>query len=116
MTSESSAPGSQVDLEKVDSSNPTPDTNPESEFPEGGARAWMVAAGTASVMFCTLGYTNSFGIFQEIYMADLLKNESADRIAWIGSLQAFLIFATGCVGGPLFDRYGAKVCHTLPLY
>ena len=33
----------------------------EMTFPEGGARAWFVAAGTAGVLFCTLGYANSFG-------------------------------------------------------
>jgi len=34
---------------------------PEDTFPEGGARAWCVAVGTAGVTFCTLGYLNSFG-------------------------------------------------------
>ncbi|KAJ9142962.1 Riboflavin transporter MCH5 [Pleurostoma richardsiae] len=82
---------------------------PAQDFPEGGLRAWMVAAGTGGILFCTLGYTNSFGVFQEYYMAHQLKHESSDRIAWIGSLQGFLIFASGAVGGPLFDRYGAKV-------
>lgn len=33
----------------------------EISFPEGGARAWFVAAGAAGVLFCTLGYVNSFG-------------------------------------------------------
>lgn len=33
----------------------------EMTFPEGGARAWFVAAGAAGVLFCTLGYVNSFG-------------------------------------------------------
>lgn len=37
------------------------ETSEEMTFPEGGARAWFVAAGTAGVMFCTLGYVNSFG-------------------------------------------------------
>jgi hypothetical protein len=37
------------------------DDAPEDTFPEGGARAWCVAAGTAGVTFCTLGYLNSFG-------------------------------------------------------
>lgn len=36
-------------------------------FPEGGARAWFVAAGAAGVMFCTLGYINSFGLVKNIY-------------------------------------------------
>lgn len=37
------------------------ETSEEMTFPEGGARAWFVAAGAAGVMFCTLGYVNSFG-------------------------------------------------------
>jgi hypothetical protein len=31
------------------------------DFPEGGAAAWAVAIGTSAVIFCTLGYVNSFG-------------------------------------------------------
>lgn len=31
-------------------------------FPEGGARAWSVAIGTACIAFCTMGYVNSFGL------------------------------------------------------
>lgn len=83
--------------------------NGANDYPDGGLRAWSVAAGTASIMFCTLGYTNSFGVFESYYMENQLKNESADNIAWIGSLQSFLILATGVIGGPLFDRYGAQV-------
>lgn len=30
-------------------------------FPDGGARAWSVAAGAAGVFFCTFGYVNNFG-------------------------------------------------------
>lgn len=30
-------------------------------FPDGGLRAWSVAAGHAGAMFCTFGYINSFG-------------------------------------------------------
>lgn len=79
------------------------------DFPDGGTRAWLVAAGASGAFFCTLGYTNVFGIFQAYYQLNQLPHEGASRIAWIGSIQAFLIFATGAVGGPLFDRYGAWV-------
>jgi hypothetical protein len=34
---------------------------PHMVFPEGGARAWSVALGTAGVLFCTFGYANAFG-------------------------------------------------------
>lgn len=37
------------------------ETSEALSFPEGGARAWGVAAGAAGVLFCTLGYVNSFG-------------------------------------------------------
>jgi hypothetical protein len=37
------------------------DEVPDDAFPEGGARAWSVAIGTAAVAFCTMGYINSFG-------------------------------------------------------
>ena len=84
-----------------------------SEYPEGGLQAWLVAAGAAGSFFCTLGYTNVFGIFQAYYKFNQLPDTSADAIAWIGSIQSFLIFAIGAVGGPLFDRYGAWVSEAL---
>lgn len=31
------------------------------DFPDGGVRAWSVAAGAAGVLFCTFGYINAFG-------------------------------------------------------
>jgi multisubunit Na+/H+ antiporter MnhB subunit len=80
--------------------------------PDGGLQAWLVTAGTACIFFSALGFANSFGIFEEYYLSHQLKDESADKIAWIGSLAAFLQFAAGALGGPLFDRYGAWVCSS----
>lgn len=79
-----------------------------SDFPEGGFRAWSVAAGAAGVLFCTFGYANAFGVFQEYYQQHQLASESPSAISWIGSLQIFFLFAGNVLGGPLFDRYGAK--------
>jgi hypothetical protein len=42
-------------------------------------------------------------------MTHQLWDESPGNIAWIGSLSAFLQFAAGAIGGPLFDRFGAWV-------
>jgi multisubunit Na+/H+ antiporter MnhB subunit len=81
--------------------------------PDGGLQAWLVTAGTACIFFSALGFANSFGIFEEYYLSHQLKNESADKVAWIGSLAAFLQFAAGALGGPLFDRYGAWVCSSI---
>ncbi|KAL2859849.1 MCT family MFS transporter [Aspergillus lucknowensis] len=77
--------------------------------PDRGLKAWLVAAGASCTIFSTLGFANSFGVLQEYYAAHQLRGESADRIAWIGSLSAFLQFAAGAIAGPLFDRFGAWV-------
>jgi hypothetical protein len=92
----------------VDGSASGPPNN-DAGFPEGGTRAWLVAAGAAGLLFSTMGYNNSFGVFQAYYESNLLASNSPDQIAWIGSTQAFLMFAGGFVGGPMFDRYGAAV-------
>ena len=40
----------------------TPNSIPEQHtFPEGGLRAWCVAAGCAGILFSGFGYVNAFG-------------------------------------------------------
>ncbi|KAM3084668.1 hypothetical protein ACMFMG_003129 [Clarireedia jacksonii] len=78
-------------------------------FPDGGARAWSVAAGAAGILFCTFGYINTFGVYQEYYQSHQLQDRSPSDISWIGSLQVFFLFSGSAFGGPLFDRFGAKV-------
>ncbi|CAI7601418.1 unnamed protein product [Penicillium bialowiezense] len=80
-----------------------------SKAPDGGLQAWLTTAGTAFTFFAALGFANSFGVFEEYYLTHQLKDQAADKIAWIGSLSAFLQLAAGALGGPLFDRYGAWV-------
>ncbi|QSZ33609.1 hypothetical protein DSL72_005177 [Monilinia vaccinii-corymbosi] len=77
------------------------------DFPDGGARAWSVAAGAAGLLFCTFGYTNAFGVYQQYYQTHQLSHRTPSDISWIGSLQVFFLFSGNAVGGPLFDRYGA---------
>jgi hypothetical protein len=92
--------------EKVASEDPFDDT----EVPDGGTQAWLVAAGAACIFFSCLGFANSFGVMQEYYMSHQLQGHSADKIAWIGSMSTFIQFAGGALAGPMFDRYGSWVC------
>ncbi|KAK2850675.1 hypothetical protein FQN49_005431 [Arthroderma sp. PD_2] len=93
----------------LDEEKKLPTTPTIGAAPDGGARAWLVAAGGSAIFFCCLGFSNSFGVFTEYYLSHQLSGESPDKVAWIGSLSAFLSFATGVVGGPWFDRFGAWV-------
>lgn len=96
---------------ELDQEKTTPDSPNLGEAPDGGLRAWLVAAGAACIFFSCMGFANSFGVFQEYYLTHQLRGESPDKIAWIGSLSAFIQFAAGAIGGPLFDRFGAWACH-----
>lgn len=49
------------------------------------------------------GVINTWGAFQTYYEQNLLSNMSSSDIAWIGSLQSFLLMLFGVVTGPLFD-------------
>lgn len=84
----------------------SPDFGPA---PDGGVTAWLVAAGGCTVFFCCLGFTNAFGAFEEYYLSHQLSERTPDDVAWIGSLAAFLQFATGMIAGPIFDRFGVNV-------
>ncbi|OAX77251.1 hypothetical protein ACJ72_08453 [Emergomyces africanus] len=93
--------------EEGDLANPV-DLKVDNSYPDGGARAWGVAAGTSGVLFCTFGMANAFGVLQEYYISHQLSDSSPSAISWIGSLQVFALFSGALVGGPLFDRYGGK--------
>ncbi|KAL7937220.1 MFS general substrate transporter [Trichoderma chlorosporum] len=79
--------------------------------PDGGLRAWLVAFGAASIFFCCLGFSNSFGTFTEYYLTHQLRDRTPGDVAWIGSLSASLQFFVGLIGGPMFDRYGSLVVY-----
>ncbi|KDR69289.1 hypothetical protein GALMADRAFT_256119 [Galerina marginata CBS 339.88] len=75
----------------------------ESDYPDGGLRAWLIVCGAMCNTFATFGYVNSWGIFQNYYQETLLSNSSPSSIAWIGSIQYSLVFVPALVVGRLFD-------------
>ncbi|KAF9076392.1 MFS general substrate transporter [Rhodocollybia butyracea] len=77
--------------------------NGQTDFPDGGLRAWLVVLGTAFSTLASFGYINSWGVFQSYYEQTLLKDHSPSSIAWIGSLQICLVFLPALFSGRLFD-------------
>ncbi|KAJ7024650.1 major facilitator superfamily domain-containing protein [Mycena alexandri] len=77
---------------------------PRPTFPEGELRAWSTVAGAFLVQFCGFGYTTSFGVYQDFYTRDYLSQSSSSAIAWIGSINAFIVISGGLVSGRFFDR------------
>ncbi|CAK7244541.1 MAG: hypothetical protein STHCBS139747_006083 [Sporothrix thermara] len=93
-----------VDEEKLDASPPSQ----RSPAPDGGLAAWTVVLGTWCTSFCSFGWLNSIGIFQEYYETTLLKQYSHSTISWIPSLQIFFMMGLGPVIGYLYDRVGTR--------
>lgn len=85
----------------VDFRPTTPDT---STFPEGGWRAWSVVLGVWLTQFCTFGYTNAYGVYNDFYVRTYLATTStSSQISWIGSVQLFLVLSVGLFSGRTFD-------------
>ncbi|KAK7403530.1 hypothetical protein QQX98_010708 [Neonectria punicea] len=80
----------------------------QSDAPNGGVTAWLVVLGAWCTSFCSFGWINSVGAFQEYYQNDLLSNYSASTISWIPSLQIFIMMGMGPIIGMLYDHYGPR--------
>lgn len=93
---------------------------PPVELPDGGFRAWLQVLGCFFLWFNLWGYTFAFGTFQNFYEQKYLTNTEPSAIAWIGSIQSFLLIISGLWTGPIFDWgyymyliYGGAVLSTL---
>jgi MFS family permease len=82
---------------------------PVNDIPDGGTEAWLVVLGAWCVSFCSYGWINSVGTFQEYYQTGPLKDYSASTISWIPSLQIFFMSVLGPIIGNIYDRYGMRV-------
>ncbi|OAA66539.1 Major facilitator superfamily domain, general substrate transporter [Niveomyces insectorum RCEF 264] len=91
-----------------DGAAPPPPPSTVSEAPDGGWEAWSVVFGAWCTSFCSFGWINSVGIFQNYYENGPLKDYSASTISWIPSLQIFFMMGMGPIIGRLFDAYGPR--------
>jgi MFS family permease len=73
-------------------------------FPEGGFTAWATVLGAFLIQFCGFGYISAYGVFQDFYTQIYLTNFTPSAIAWIGSMNAFLILSVGIMSGRMVDR------------
>lgn len=71
--------------------------------------ATCVDATLSHFVLYLLSLTRFLRVLQEYYASHQLSSASQSAISWIGSLQICALFSGALVGGPLFDRYGAKV-------
>ncbi|KAL3454805.1 major facilitator superfamily domain-containing protein [Aspergillus insuetus] len=95
-----------ADSQDVEKTTPPPaqpvDKAPEPTF-DTGLTAWLQVFGSFFLFFNSWGVVNTWGVYQTYYEQTLLSDMSSSTIAWVGSLQSFLLMLFGVVTGPLFD-------------
>ncbi|PLB44998.1 putative MFS monocarboxylate transporter [Aspergillus steynii IBT 23096] len=79
---------------------------PPSEYTR---RAWLVIVGASLGAFCSVGFMNSFGLFEAHYATDQLANESQSTIAWLGAIAIFFIFSVSVISGAIQDVLGPRL-------
>jgi len=55
------------------------------------------------MQFCTSGYVNAFGVYQDYYTREYLTSSTPSTISWIGSINNLLVFGGGLIFGRIFD-------------
>ncbi|KAL8786793.1 MAG: hypothetical protein Q9195_008051 [Heterodermia aff. obscurata] len=71
--------------------------------PNGGLKAWQQVLGAFFLNFNTWGLVNTFGIFQDYYATGAVFAASQSAIAWLGSIQGFLMLTIGVLCGRAID-------------
>lgn len=102
--SDATTPGyaSQADsLEHIDQPEKIDSAAVTDEPPDGGRVAWTHVLLMHIVFFNTWGVVNGYGVFQEYYTKALQRPPS--DIAWIGSVETFLLFGIGVASGRATD-------------
>ncbi|RDW72525.1 MCT family MFS transporter [Aspergillus mulundensis] len=97
------AMGGGQDIEKT---TPAPaQTIEDKEEPtfDTGYAPWLQVLGSWFLFFNSWGVVNTWGVYQTYYEQNQLSDMSSSDIAWVGSLQSFLLMLFGVVTGPLFD-------------
>ncbi|KAJ5594621.1 uncharacterized protein N7459_000829 [Penicillium hispanicum] len=84
---------------------------PNSEDPpnEYTPQAWLVVIGASTGLFCTVGFLNSFGIFEDYYATDQLSHTSQSTIGWIGAISIFFLFSISVFSGAIVDVFGPRL-------
>ncbi|KIV82644.1 hypothetical protein, variant [Exophiala sideris] len=79
-----------------------------SQFPDGGLKAWTVVLGAFCSLAVSFGWINCIGVFQDYYETHQLKAYSSGEVAWIPSLESFMMFFGGLWVGRIYDNYGPR--------
>ncbi|KAM3068404.1 Agnestins efflux protein AgnL12 [Clarireedia jacksonii] len=83
-----------------------PGEKPSTAQSEFNTKSVLALIGAFALMFCSVGFVNAFGVFQEYYAVTILSDKSPSDISWLGSFNVFCMFGMTFIAGFLTDKYG----------
>lgn len=84
-----------------------------SQFPDGGLQAWLCVAGSAACFFCSFGWINAVGVFQNYYETVPLREYNPSTVGWIVSTEVFFMLFMSPWVGLWFDNFGPRLLLAL---
>lgn len=113
MTNDSQRPNSKATTPNIETGcNSIPENpnllEPQTSYPEGGHKAWLVVFGAFCSLTASLGLYNSTGVFEAYISRKILADESSSNIGWIFGIYSFVTWACGVQIGPTFDASGPR--------
>lgn len=64
---------------------PPPGAFDPRQNPDGGTKAWLCVLGGFCTLFCSFGWINCIGVFQNYYQTHQLSEYAPSTIAWVSS-------------------------------
>ncbi|KAF9023807.1 MFS general substrate transporter [Hymenopellis radicata] len=92
------------DVEKSTEKQETSVVADPPEVPDGGSAAWMTLVGAFLAVFCSSGYVNAYGVYEDFFVREYLSESSSFQITWIGSVQVLFLGCSGIPGGYAMDH------------
>jgi len=99
----------EVQAEAVVESTNTSIHTPAAEEKELNTRSTLVLIGAFCAFFCSVGFFNAWGIFQEYYHAHQLSAKSEFDISWIGSCAICAMYLSSPAAGIAYDKIGPNM-------
>ncbi|GES57289.1 Monocarboxylate transporter [Aspergillus terreus] len=84
-------------------------TTQTKDFSEGGLRAWSAVVGSFCIMFCTFGYSNTWGLLMFPCVAQITPDP--EQIGTYLGMALFVVAIAALTGTPIcgamIDHYGS---------
>ncbi|KAH0278586.1 MFS general substrate transporter, partial [Aureobasidium melanogenum] len=104
-----SNPNKEMQAEAVVESTNSSIHTPATDEKELNIRSALVLSGAFCAFFCSVGFFNAFGIFQEYYHAHQLSAKSEFDISWIGSFAICAMYLSSPAVGIAYDKVGPNM-------